>query len=354
MRKLLIAILTLLLLVGCAPKEEEKTSTIIKSTDPGDYDILIPFDASPIRYNHGIYLGDIDLLDIGSRLQEHSKTVFSVNDHYLAEGQILTITRVNNLLKREDSDNPYGLNPPKGSEFDSGVNNVKIQDAVLVADIMEIDFYSGSQSSPTLSGMSLAVIFNQTFDVNGLSVTISDEKLSEYAQTAGRKLERYLRTIPGMENITIYISLYTTQKIDSTLPGHFFSEATFTNREGQFEPVIEEWVFFPSTAALSKDIQNSTAFNTMRSAIVDFTPESLGTVGEGLYRDGELNHLKITVSMQAKTYTEVYALTQTIVDLLEGFNHEKYDIIVKVESNFDTVALIELTQDDVLSVVITH
>jgi protein involved in sex pheromone biosynthesis len=92
----------------------------------------------------------------------------------------------------------------------------------------------------------------------------------------------------------------------------------------------------------------------MRSAIVDFTPESLGTVGEGLYLDGELSHLKITVSMQAKTYTEVYALTQTIVDLLEGFNHEKYDIIVKVESNFDTVALIELTQDDVLSVVITH
>lgn len=354
MRKILIVILALFLFGACAPKEEETPSTIIKSTDPGDYDILIPFDASPIRYNHGIYLGDIDLMDIGSRLQEHSKAVFGVEDHYLAEGQILTITRVNNLLKREETNNPYGLNPPKGSEFDTGVTNIKILDAVMVADILEIDFYSGSQSNPVLSGISLAVVFNQTFDVNGTPVTITNEKLIDYAQTAGRKLERYLRTIQGMENVIIYISLYSTQKIDSTLPGHFFSQATFTNREGQFEPLDEEWVFFPSPAALTKDIQNSTAFNNLRNAIVDFTPESLGTVGEGLYVDGELSHLEITVSMQAKTYTEVYALTQILVDLLEEFNHEKYDIIVKVESNFETVALIKLTQDDTLKVVITY
>ena len=73
-----------------------------------------------------------------------------------------------------------------------------------------------------------------------------------------------------------------------------------------------------------------------------------------MYENGSLSHLKIIVSMQAKTYTEVYALTQTIVGLLEGFNHEKYDIIVKIESNFDTVALIKLNQDDTLSVVITY
>ena len=354
MKKKLIAVLMVILMSGCTPAKTENPSTVIKSSDPKNYDILVPFDASPIRYNHGIYLGDIDLLDVGSRLQDHSKAVFSVDDYYLAEGQILTLTRVNNLLKREETANPYGLNPPKGSEFDTGVNNVKILDAVLVADIMEIDFYTGPQSSPTLKGMSLAVVFNQTFDVNGVSVTISDDKLNEYAQTAGRKLERFIRTIPGMENIIIYMSLYTTQKIDSTLPGHFFSEATFTNREGQFEPIDEEWIFFPSATASTKDIQNSAAFDTLRQAIVDFTPESIGTVGEGLYENGSLSHLKIIVSMQAKTYTEVYALTQTIVGLLEGFNHEKYDIIVKIESNFDTVALIKLNQDDTLSVVITY
>jgi len=352
MKKILSVLLTLLLLAACAPAEKKETNTIIQSTDPADYDMLVPFDASPIRYNHGIYLGDVDLMDIGSRLQDHAKTAFPVAGNYLAEGQILTITRANNLLNREGTDNPYGLNPPKGSLFETGVGNTTILDAVLVADIMEIDFYSKTDQTQ-LSGIALAIVFNQTIDVNGTSVTITDAKLSDYAQTAGRKLERYLRTISGLENINIYMALYTTQKIDSTLPGHYFSQAIFTAREGQFSPLDEEWVFFPSASALSKDVQNSTVFNTLRSAIVAFTPESIGTVGEGLYIDGELSTLKITVNMQAKTYTEVYALAQTIVTLLDNFNHAKYDIIVKIESNFSTVALIHLNIDDTLTIVMT-
>ena len=354
MRKIIFGIIMILALTACAAEEVVQKATVIESQDPGNYDILTPFDASPIRYNHGIYLGAIDLMDIGSRLQDHAKKVFSVKDYYLAEGQVLTITRVNNLLNRESTDNPYALNPPKGSQFETGLNGVNILDAVLVADIVEIDFYTGTITNPVLSGIGLALVFNQSIEVNGIPTAISDTKLSEYAQNAGRKLERYIRTLQGMETIDIYMTLYTTQKIDATLPGHFFSEAVFTSREGQFTAISEEWVFFPSPSALTKDAQNSSAFNTLRNAIVKFTPESIGTVGEGLYVNGELDHLKITVNMQAKTYTEVYALTQIVVTYLETFNHQKYDIIVTVESNFKTAALIKLTKDDQLSVIITY
>lgn len=354
MKKISLIFAVLMLLAGCAPTVVSPKATLIESQDPGDYDILVPFNPSPIRYNHGIYLGTVDLMDIGSRLQEHAKKVFSVDKYRLAEGQILTITRVNNLLKRESSDIPEGLNPAKGSLFATGVGATTILDAVLVADIVEIDFYTGSASNPVLTGIALAVVFNQTLDVNGTQVTITNDKLSEYAQTVGRKLERYFRAIQGIENLDIYMGLYTTQKIDSTLPGHFFSEATFTAREGQFTPVDEEWVFFPSQTALDKDIPSSTAFNKLRTTLTTFTPESMGTVGEGLYVDDALDYLKITVSLQAKSYTEVYALTQTVVSLLSEFHHEKYDIIVKIESNFSTVALIELDKDDTLRVVITY
>jgi len=103
---------------------------------------------------------------------------------------------------------------------------------------------------------------------------------------------------------------------------------------------------------LVKDVQSSTSFSKLRNSIIEFVPEAIGTIGEGLYVDGELSHLKITVNMQAKTYTEIYALTQTIIRLLDEFNHTKYDIIVKVESNFKTVVLIKLTMDDKLSVII--
>lgn len=351
MKKLLVIILSILMMSGCTKAEPKDQPTILESSDPADYDVLVPFDASPIRYNHGIYLGETDLLDIGSRLQNNAKAAFSVSDYYLSEGQVLTITRANSLLKREATDNPYGLNPPKDSLFDSGVGTIKIQDAVLVADIMEIDFYA-KEDPTTLTGMGLAVVFNQTFDVNGTAVTVTDAKLKEYAETVGRKLERYIRTLQGYENITIYMALYTTQKIDATLPGHFFSQATFTAREGQFEAINEEWVFFPSQTALTKDVQTSSAFSDLRNAIVDFTPESFGTVGEGLYVDGSLRSLKITVTLQAKTYAEVYALTRLISDQLSSFNHENYDIIVRITSNFTTVALIKLTEADTLSVIL--
>lgn len=354
MKKITLSCFVLILLAGCAPTVISPKAAIIESEDPSDYDILVPFDASTTRYNHGIYLGSVDLMDIGSRLQEHTKAVFSVDDYSLAEGQVLTITRVNNLLRRESADNPEGLNPAKGSQFATGFGATTILDAVLVADIVEINFYTGTAANPVLSGIALAIVFNQSQEVNGVQVSITSAKLTEYAQTVGRKLERYLRAIQGIENLDIYMGLYTTQKIDSTLPGHFFSEATFTAREGQFSAVNEEWVFFPSQTALDKDIPSSTAFNKLRSTIATFTPESVGTVGEGLYVDKTLDYLKITVSIQAKTYTEVYALTQTVVSLLDEFHHEKYDIIVKIESNFSTVALIELDKNDTLRVIFTY
>ncbi len=352
MKKLSYILCLILLLGACAAPAKSPDATIIESKDPKDYSILIPFEASSIRYNHGIYTGAIDILDIGTRLQEHAKKVFSVDDFYLAEGQILDVNRVNNLLKREGTDNPYGLNPPKGSQFETGIGNIKILDAVLVADIFEINFYMGTPSNPVLSGIGFALVFNQSMEVDGFTTLISDEKLKEFALTAGRKLERYIRTIQGLETLNIYMALYSTEKIDATLPGHFFAEATFSAREGQFIDLDEEWVFFPSQAALVKDVPTSTSFSKLRNTIVDFMPEAIGTVGEGLYVDGELSTLKITVNMQAKTYTEVYALTQTIISLLDEFNHTKYDIIVKVVSSFQTVALIKLTLDDQLSVII--
>ncbi|KAF0224392.1 MAG: CamS sex pheromone family protein [Erysipelotrichaceae bacterium] len=352
MKKIGIILCLITLLGSCAAPIESPKATIIESKDPKDYDILVPFEASSIRYNHGIYTGVIDMLDIGLRLQEHAKKVFSVDEYHLAEGQILDIYRVNNLLKREGTDNPYGLNPPKGSQFETGIGNIKILDAVLVADIFEINFYKGSANNPVLSGIGFALVFNQSMEIDGVTTLISDEKLKEYALTAGRKLERYIRTIQGLETLNIYMALYSTEKIDATLPGHFFAEATFSAREGQFADLDEEWVFFPSQAALVKDIPNSTSFAKFRNTIVDFVPEAIGTIGEGLYVEGELSHLKITVNLQAKTYTEVYALTQTIISLLDEFNHTKYDIIVKVVSNFQTVVLIKLSIDDQLNVII--
>jgi protein involved in sex pheromone biosynthesis len=352
MKQVMSFILTIFL-VSCTAAQPEAKVDVLEAANPGDYAVMVPFDAAPTRYNHGIYLGKVDLMDVGGRLVEKSKAVFDVETHVLAEGNILSLTRVNALLNREATDNPYGLNPPKGSEFDTGVGNLTIPDAILVADLLEINFYTGAPNNPQLSGISIALVFNATVDLDGQLITIADDKLVEYATTAGRKLERYLRSLPDLENIPILIALYKTQKADATLPGIYFSQATFTAREGQFEALNEAWYLFPSQAALQNDVQTSTAFNTYRNAVLAFVPESVGTVGQGFYEDGKLKTLNITVQIQAKTYTEIYALTQILADNLSFFTQADLAITVKLKSVTDTVAMIERTRDNTIRVVMT-
>mgnify|MGYP001810303606 CR=1 FL=1 len=142
-------------LVGCTAAQPEAKVEVLEAANPGDYAVMVPFDAAPTRYNHGIYLGKVDLMDVGGRLVEKSKAVFEVETHVLAEGNVLNLTRVNALLNREATDNPYGLNPPKGSEFDTGVGNLTLPDAILVADLLEINFYTGAPNNPQLSGICL-------------------------------------------------------------------------------------------------------------------------------------------------------------------------------------------------------
>ncbi len=351
--KQLMSLILAVFLVSCTAAQPEAKVEVLEAANPGDYAVMVPFDAAPTRYNHGIYLGRVDLMDVGGRLVEKSKAVFEVETHVLAEGNILSLTRVNALLNREATDNPYGLNPPKDSEFETGVGNLTVPDAILVADLLEINFYTGAPNAPQLAGIAIALVFNATVDVNGQVITIAEEQLTEYATTAGRKLERYLRSLPDLETIPILIALYQTQKADATLPGIYFSQATFTAREGQFVDLDEAWFLFPSQAALQNDVPTSTAFNAYRNAVLAFVPESVGTVGQGFYEDGQLKTLNITVQIQAKTYTEIYALTQILADNLSLFTQSDLAITVKLKSVTDVVAMIERTRDDTIRVVMT-
>lgn len=353
MKQWIVILSVVLMLAGCSPTSDEPQNEVISATNPGDYNILVPFDASPTRYNHGIYLGKVDLMDVGQRLIEKSKAVFAVNTHLLAEGNVLTLPRVNALLNRESTDNPYGLNPPKDSQFETGVGNLTIPDAILVADLLELNFYTGTANNSTLAGISIALVFNTSAVINGQTVTIANDKLYTYATTVGRKLERYLRGLPDLETVPIYIALYKTQKSDATLPGVYFGEATFTAREGQFAPLSEAWYLFPSQAALQNDVQTHTAFNAYRNAVIEFVPEAVGTVGQGYYDNGRLRNLNLTVQIQAKTYTEIYALTQLLADNLSLFTQNDLAITVKLKSVTDTVAMIERTRDNTVRVVMT-
>jgi protein involved in sex pheromone biosynthesis len=117
--------------------------------------------------------------------------------------------------------------------------------------------------------------------------------------------------------------------------------------------LTEAWFLFPSQAALQNDVQTSTSFNAYRNAVIAFVPESVGTVGQGFYENGRLRTLNITVQIQAKSFTEIYALTQLLTDNLNMFTQNDLVITVKLKSVTDVVAMIERTRDNTVRVVMT-
>lgn len=342
MKKLLIS-LSILLLASCASSQTQPNEgNLIESLNQDDYAVLIPFESSPVRSYHGTYLGKADFMEVGARLLTKTKSVFDPKTYFISEGQVLTPSLLGQLVKRESSDNPYGLNPPSGSNFQTGINEVSVLDAVLVADVVETDFYTGSSMDPVLSGIAFAMVLNdQISQADGTLVPVDPQRLYEYASDMGRKLERFIRTLADMEDIPVYIALYSTESLDSYLPGKFIGEGTFDGRSGQFSQTSETWVMFPSSVASTLDPQTDASFSSFRSKIVDFIPETIGVIGEARYVNNDLDFLRLSLSIQAKTYTEVFALAQYTASLLEGFEKGNYGIIVKINSIDETLVLIE-------------
>lgn len=357
--KIMILISILMILSACAKTPvEDPTDIVAPAIKKGEYAMLIPFTSSEIRQYHGTYLSRMDILEIGSRLEDKSKDHFDADDYLLGDGQVLDITELGSLVRRESTENPQGLNPPKGSLFPTGISNISVLDAVVVADVVELDFYTGSATNPKLAGVSLAIVLNQnlTSVENGMEVTrsISDARLYEYGTDMGRKLEAYIRKIPDMEDIPIYLTLYNSSSIDATLPGRFIADGYFTGRDGQFAKNVEQWVIFPSDAAEKLDSVTSSELKSVRNALKKFIPETIAIIGQGRYVDRKLDFLKINVVIQAKTFAEVHALTQYLASLLENFSAQDATIIANIKNYDETVAIIQVDMDGKISVIYTY
>lgn len=343
-----------LLLSACSSNVESGENTIIQANDENDYCIVLPFVASDIRQYHGTYLGRADFLEIGSRLEEKSKEYYGVEDYCLSEGHVISNSDLTKLVRRESTENPYGLNPPSGSEFLIGTSNISVKDAVVVADIMEIDFYQQSGGDVNLAGLSFAIVLNQSLSTPDGLVTVSDEVLYDYGSNMGRKLDRYVRSLSDMEDMPIYITLYVTNPTDAVLPGRFIADGYFTARGGQFNTNNEQWVLFPSIQATTLDAALADKFNNFKSSITTFIPESIGVIGEARYVDNQTNFLRITLTLQAKTYSEIRALTQYTTELLKNIDQRDYPIVVRINSISETLVLIELSEDNKLDIIYTY
>lgn len=334
MKKLKVILCCLLMGICGCQKEEVTTekSLIVKSGQDG-YAYLMPYELSEARYWHGNVLSKMDAVEVEKGLERRVQKYFSTSEYLQSAGLLLDAGDVQMLQRRESDDYPYGLNPSIGSFEVSNV--LSVESPYLIYDVVELDYYS-SKEADELAGVALVILMNSTVttteDGQEVSTSISHERLYSYGSNAGRKLERYMRQKNEIEADTpIYIALYAAAESGSSVPGVYIGEGYFTGRSGQFKEINEEWVLVPTSRAEELDGTVYTQFVNIKNSIHDFFPENVDSSALARFENNQIASLKVSINVQAKTYSEINALVQYVASLWNEQDTSEYDLSIEVK-----------------------
>lgn len=342
-KKIILSLVSILLLItisACGKNEEQVIEeVVINSYSNEEYPVLIPYSITDARSWHGKYTSKLDNMIIPKGLMDYSKKYFKVKDNYLQEGLLLSQDSIQMLQKRESSENPYSLNPALGSF--QVTEAISVDSPYIVSDIVELDFIS-QDDGKTLNGISLAIILNSTITstIDGVEQTyqISEDRLFTFGSTIGRKLERYMRTLTDVEaTLPIYITLYSTNSSSSYVPGNFIGEGLFEGRSGQFTEINEKWVIIPSTEAQEMNGVLYSSVLSIKQSVNKFLPENVSFIGKAKFIDNKCTYLSINIDAQAKTYTEIYALSQYVNQIVAGLDDPDMEVVIDIASLEDTI-----------------
>lgn len=334
MKKLKLLLCALFLLIcGCQKEEISTENNLIVKTVQDGYAYLMPYELSEARYWHGNVLSKMDAIEVEKGLETRVQKYFSTSEYLQSAGLLLDASDVQMLQRRESDNYPYGLNPSLGSFEVSNV--ISVESPYLIYDVVELNYYHVKETDK-LAGVALVILMNSTVttseDGQDVSTTISHERLYSYGSNAGRKLERYMRQKNEIEADTpIYIALYASADAGSSVPGVYIGEGYFTGRSGQFKEINEEWVLVPSKRAETLDGAIYTQFVNIKNSIHDFFPENVDSSALARFENDQIASLKVSINVQAKTYSEINALVQYVASLWNQQDTSSYDLSIEVK-----------------------
>lgn len=343
-----LIVVLLFVLSGCQQRgviQEDVSVQVLEKSSDTSYQMIVPVALSDTRNYHALYMrSSYDFQNIGTRLMELSKPYFSPAEYFLSEGTVITNARLLGLVRSVSSAYEQGLNPERGSKFPSGKEGIEIENAVIVSDVIEQNFFQKVDGEYTLAGLSLAIVLNPIHEVttssSTYSVQIAEEILYDYGVEMGRKLERYLRTLGEVKNLPVLVTVYVKSTNASYLPGKMIAKAFFKDRSPSFVSLNEQWYLFPSDALSRLDNENASQFNMFRQSLVNFVTEDVGVVGYGFYENNQLQKLSIDVEINAKTYMELMGIIRYASQLLQTFYNNDFDIEIEIKTLQETKAVI--------------
>ncbi|GEL08538.1 CamS family sex pheromone protein [Salisediminibacterium halotolerans] len=271
---------------------------------------------------------DIDQFEMG--LMEIATDRFSPDDYYFSEGTFLSGNEINYWLRRQADEEGYefGLNPSLGDGDDQ---EEQMRDQPLViSHIMEHNYYSGNgDDDVSLSGIVLGVSIRSVYyfqtedDDGGLyfhEENVDENYADEHAEQAAQVMVERMRAKEGAEEVPIQVVFYREEERGAVAPGSFYQMADVPEGETEiteWEAISEEQLVFPSAEAREKDANLSANFTQFTEGIDEFYGRTVGVIGNGRYKDGNLDQMVIDINLQSPGQAEVIALAQFIAGELE-------------------------------------
>ncbi len=335
-----------LALAGCSDQTVQQTSKPLK---PGDYAAILPYQTSDTRAKHIGLISDIDIrTQLEQGLMDISKDYFDPSNHayvnhkYLDYDELDASDGSRGLLGTLRDDNPNGLNPGADEDFDTG--NGIVKGPILVADLYELDFFSGN----ALDGIAIGLAVTDAVEQDGVRHEITPERLRDFVQASGTKIVSYMRERFNdvTPNIPILVAAYelNTDENDSSKGGYVYAEY-FDGTRTTDKTISEEYMLVPSTAFTQAQPEMAAQFEIFRADVSRILSDTTYTTGEAKIQDGLVQKLTLTITAHGKTVGEILAVIQSVREYLSIFESENCAYKVIIKNNGDICALMDREPD---------
>lgn len=362
-----------LALAGCSQSSSQnsvvknnggtQTTQLIPGSNTKDYQSLRPLSNDQMRgyINYGVNNRvDVDQLELG--LMDMSKSVFSPDQYVFQSGQYLTGNDINGMLYRQGqernktSSTPPGLNPPLGSgqtALQQAQSSPKYLNYVLEQDYLK----KSGNGKYVLGGVSIAVSLNSVYtdqimdqnqNINPIQEQLNPATVKTWGENVAPKILQRVRSVKGLSQVPIFLTLYMTAAPDSLIPGDYFAKAMVpagSTTIDKWTQVDDQHVLFPSNAASGQYKADLAKFNTFKNDVQQYYPDFVGVIGKGFYQNQTLTDLTLNINVRFMDETEVIGFANYVASIVNngfGFGRE-VPIHVYITSGDVQEALIDRT-----------
>ena len=345
-KKIAILGIVIVTITGCSRAKEkvESQSNIdaaLANSLGNTYYPVIMRNVNKDRNEYYASLADTnDYLWIGRELEKLSSSHFATDSHYLAEGQYISQSDREELLKRtnlevKNKTYPNSLQPDRGTSVGDVAN------PVMVNALYEQDFYTDKKGKQ-LAGVSVAIVLDPKGDQGAqLEKPMKDEDISNYGKQIIPKLYNYLNKKKELNKIPIQICVYqAANQIDSYTNGHYILQSFHDGHLGEISTLQTLSGFITSDPITSIDKKTPSEFEALKLHLKGLSTDAIGVTGIANYKDKEIQNLTITVVINVKTYGEQEFFVSGASEALDSAFSEMFDVKMIVKATNDVVAVI--------------